>query len=151
MQIMVANESPLTIFFLMNRATRLLTRRAEKRLAKLALAVAQVPVLGALKNGNAANQRDLAALVQIEQPAMAELLARMERDGYIARTPDPDDRRSSLIALTAAAKRKLAPARELLSMGHTEALTGFTEKEIATLTGLLERVLTNLESSDPLA
>lgn len=145
---MAENERPLTIFFLMNRATRLLTRRAERRLSRMDLAVAQVPVLGALRDGSAKNQKELAELVQIEQPAMAELLSRMERDGLIARTPDPNDRRSSLIALTAAAKRKLPEARELLSIGHAEALEGFSEKEIAVLTRLLERVMANLENSD---
>ena len=144
---MSMQETPLAIFFLMNRATRLLTRRAERRLNRLELAVAQVPVLGALKDGEAKTQKELAELVQIEQPAMAELLARMERDGLIARSPDPRDRRSSVITLTAMAKRKLPAARELLVMGHGEALEGFSEKEIAVLTRLLERVLANLEKT----
>jgi MarR family transcriptional regulator, transcriptional regulator for hemolysin len=142
---MNVKENPVTIFFLMNRATRLLTRRAERRLNRMDLAVAQVPVLGALKDGSAKTQKELAEMVQIEQPAMAELLVRMERDGLISRMPDQRDRRSSVIALTALAKRKLPAAREALSIGHGEALEGFSEREIAVLTRLLERVLLNLE------
>jgi MarR family transcriptional regulator, transcriptional regulator for hemolysin len=132
----------------MHRATRLLTRRAEKRLSKFGLALAQVPVLVALKEGNALCQKDLAAIVQIEQPAMAELLSRMERDGYIERSPDPNDRRSSLIALTTSAKRKLPSARATLEIGHQETLAGFTEEEIAVFTKFLQRAVTNLENSD---
>ena len=142
------SSAPQQVVFLMNRVTRLLSRRAEKRLSKLGLAVAQVPVLGALKEGTAVRQRDLAAIAQIEQPAMAELLSRMERDGYIERSPDPNDRRSSLIALTASAKRKLPPARAALATGHQEALAGFTEEEIAMFTVFLQRAVLNLESLD---
>ncbi len=142
---MRAKETTLTIFYLMNRGTRLLTRRAERRLNRMNLTVAQVPVLGALRDGSAKTQKELAELVQIEQPAMAELLVRMERDGLITRESDHRDRRSSIIALTAVAKSKLPAARQALSMGHSEALEGFSERELSVLTHLLERVLVNLE------
>ncbi|WP_158822497.1 MarR family winged helix-turn-helix transcriptional regulator [Granulicella sp. S156] len=142
------SHAPQRIGFLVNRAARLLSRRAEKRLSKLGLAVAQVPVLFALREGTAVCQRDLAAIGQIEQPAMAELLSRMERDGYIERSPDPNDGRSSLIALTDSAKRKLAPARAALAIGHQETLAGFADEEIAMFAAFLQRAVSNLESPD---
>jgi MarR family transcriptional regulator for hemolysin len=142
------SPSPREIGFLMHRVTRLLSRRAEKRLSKLGLALAQVPVLVALKEGPAMRQKDLAASAQIEQPAMAELLGRMERDGYIGRSPDPNDRRSSVIALTPSAKGKLAPAREALRLGHQELLAGFTKEEIAVFTLFLQRAVSNMENLD---
>jgi MarR family transcriptional regulator, transcriptional regulator for hemolysin len=132
----------------MHRAARLLSRRAEKRLSKLGLALAQVPVLGALKAGPAMRQKDLAAIAQIEQPAMAELLTRMERDGYIKRSPDPNDRRSSVIALTPSAKGKLAPTLEALRLGHQELLAGFTKEETAVFTLFLQRAISNMENLD---
>ncbi len=75
---------------------------------------------------------------------MAQLLARMERDGLIRRKPDPVDKRSSLISLTPPALKKLPQARELLLEGNRVALAGFSEREIATLTRLLRRVVDNL-------
>src|SRR3978361_1401852 len=99
-----------SIPFLMNRATRLLTRRAERSLKGLGMTASQIPVLHALKEGAAMYQRDLAALVEVEQPAMAELLGRMERDKLIRRTTDPADRRSSRVELSEMAKRKIGPA-----------------------------------------
>ncbi len=93
-------------------------------------------------------QKDLAAIAQIEQPAMAELLSRVERDGYIERSPDPNDRRRGLIALTPSAKRKLAPARAALAMGHQEALAGLTEEKIVMFTTFIQRAVSNLERLD---
>jgi len=139
------NDPRMTFGYLLSRTNRLLSRRAEKSLAPLGLAVAQVPVLGALREGASLTQKELAAMAQIEQPAMAELLGRMERDGHIRRTPDPRDRRSSLISLTASAKKKLAPAREAFIAAHQEALSGFSETEIVQFMAFLERTVSNLE------
>ncbi len=90
-------------------------------------------------------QKELARRVRIEQPTMAQLLVRMERDGLIRRTENPEDRRSSLISLTPRALKKLPRAKEILSAGNREALDGFTEREIATLSKLLLRVIKNLD------
>ena len=54
----------------------------------------------------ALTQKELARLAAIEQPTMAATLARMERDGLIERRADPDDGRSSLVSLSAKARRK---------------------------------------------
>jgi DNA-binding MarR family transcriptional regulator len=75
---------------------------------------------------------------------MALLLARMERDGLICRTDNPNDKRSSLIFLTTFGLKKLPLARAVLSEGNKEALKGFTDREITTLSKLLLRALRNL-------
>jgi MarR family transcriptional regulator for hemolysin len=134
-----------SIPFLMNKATRLLTRRAERSLKGLGMTASQIPVLHALKEGAAMYQRDLAALVEVEQPAMAELLGRMERDKLIRRTTDPEDRRSSRVELSDAAKRKIGPARAALLAGHQAALCGFSDHETRQLERLLGRIVRNLE------
>lgn len=131
---------------LINRAFRLLMRRGEARFPPLGLATAQVPVLMALKDGTALSQKELTRIAQIEQPTMALLLARMERDNLIQRTPDPADKRSSLITLTAAAEAKLPHARAALLAGHNEALADFSDEEVETLFQLLSRFVRNLES-----
>lgn len=92
-------------------------------------------------------QKELAELARIEQPTMAQLLARMDRDGLIRRTPDPNDGRSTLISLTPATMRKLDPALKILLDGNKQALRGFSENEIATLVRLLKRLIENLESA----
>ena len=45
-------------------------------------------------------QAQLARRVAIEQPTMVRTIDRMERDGLVTRTPDPNDRRASRITLT---------------------------------------------------
>ena len=132
---------------LINRAARLLTRWGDVRFQAVGLAIAQLPVLAALRDGASRTQKELAKLAQIEQPTMAQLLARMERDGLVRRKPDLEDKRSSLISLTPFALRRLPQGREILLEGNRVALKGFTDREIATLCKLLERVVTNLTAA----
>ena len=130
---------------LITRSARLLTRRGEEQLAASGLAVAQVPVLFALQGGRSLTQKELAHLARIEQPTMTLLLARMERDGLVQRTPHPDDKRSSLVSLTPLALSRLPEAKAALLEGNAAALQGFTEEEVAALSRLLRRVVNNLD------
>ena len=130
---------------LISLAARGFARLSEARLKPLGFGVGTLPVLVALNEGQADTQRDLARFARIEQPSMAQMLTRMERDDLIRRTPDPADRRSSRIALTDTAQARLPDACATLFQGNREALAGFTEAEAAQFVGMLERVIANLD------
>lgn len=130
---------------LISLASRGFTRLSEARLKPLGFGVGHLPVLVALRDGQASTQRDLARFARIEQPPMAQMLARMERDGLIRRTPDPADGRSSRITLTEVAQARLPDAIAVLMQGNAEVLSGFSEEEAATLVQLLTRLIDNLE------
>jgi MarR family transcriptional regulator for hemolysin len=132
---------------LIYRASRLFVRVGEPRLAVLGVAHGQFPVFAALNKGNQFSQKDLAQFAQIEQPTMAQTLARMERDGLVQRTPDPKDKRSSLMSLTPTALAKMPLVMEALMQGNEDALVGFTPAERETLVNLLRRVINNLETA----
>ena len=130
---------------LISLAARGFTRLSEARLKPLGFGVGHLPVLVALRDGQASTQRDLARFARIEQPPMAQMLARMERDGLIRRTPDPADGRSSRITLTDAAQARLPDAIAVLLTGNREVLEGFSDEEATTLVQLLTRLIDNLE------
>ena len=130
---------------LISLAARGFTRLAEARLKPLGFGVGHLPVLVALENGVAGSQRDLAKFARIEQPSMAQMLARMQRDGLISRTPDPQDGRSSQIALTSDARAALPAACAVLFQGNADALDGFSAADAAQLTALLQRLIANLD------
>ena len=131
---------------LVGLAARGFVRLSEQRLKALGFGVGHLPVLVALKEGRAETQRDLARFARIEQPSMAQMLGRMERDGLIQRTPSATDGRSSLVALTSDAETRLPEALDVLLQGNSEALVGFTDDEKAQLVSLLTRLIANLDS-----
>ena len=134
--------------YLLGRAARLFERRAHGRLKELGLSNAHVPVLRALKNGEALSQTALAELAHIEQPTMAQMLARMERDKLVQRVPNPADGRSSLYSLTRTTLAKVADAQRMLERGGAELLAPLTAAETQTLTEILAKVVAHLEALD---
>ena len=130
---------------LISLAARGFARLSEARLKPLGFGVGHLPVLIALQAGLADTQRDLARFAKIEQPSMAQMLARMERDGLIKREPSDADGRSSRITLTSVAQDRLPDACAVLFEGNREALSGFTNDEVAQLAALLTRLITNLD------
>lgn len=130
---------------LINMASRAFSRLGERRVKALGFNIGQLPVLYLLRNGAQMSQKDLAKFAKIEQPSMAQMLARMERDGLIRRTPDPTDGRSSLISLTDAAVAKLPAARQALEEGREQVLSGFSADEVQTLVQLMRRLNQNLD------
>ena len=56
----------------------------------------------------------LAARAQMTKQAMAELVAHLERHGYVVRVPDPADRRAKLVQPTATGRDVVAIAQELV-------------------------------------
>ncbi|MGH8028095.1 MAG: MarR family winged helix-turn-helix transcriptional regulator [Pseudoxanthomonas sp.] len=129
---------------LTNWAARLFARATERQLKPLGMLPGQLPIFLALTDGRALSQKALAGLAAIEQPSMAVNLIRMERDGLISRTPDPQDGRSSLIRLTPRALVKADEVRQVLKKGNTIALAGFSAEEKALFVALLRRVIDNL-------
>ncbi|MEI4486357.1 MarR family transcriptional regulator [Frigidibacter sp. MR17.14] len=130
---------------LISLAARAFARLSEARLKPLGFGVGHLPVLVALAEGRAQTQRDLARFARVEQPPMAQMLARMERDGLITRAPDPADGRSSTVSLTEAARARLPEAIETQLNGNREVLAEFTPAEAAQLVALLEKLIAGLD------
>ncbi|NWA05526.1 MarR family winged helix-turn-helix transcriptional regulator [Pseudomonas gingeri] len=134
--------------FLIKRVSQELIRQAEIRLRPLAIGMASMPVLGALKRGEARTQAELARLLQVEQPSMAQTLARLERDGLIRRRPDPQHKRIQIVELTELGLARIPQAKDILCDGNDKALVGFSTEEVALFVDFLQRANANLRKED---
>jgi DNA-binding MarR family transcriptional regulator len=87
---------------------------------------------------------ELASRERIQRPTVTRVLARLEEAGLIQRTADLYDRRSSLVAITAAGKELLAELRTRKTAFLAARLETLEPEERATLeqaADILERVL----------
>ncbi|NVZ99438.1 MarR family winged helix-turn-helix transcriptional regulator [Pseudomonas gingeri] len=134
--------------FLIKRVSQELIRQAEIRLRPLAIGMASMPVLGALQRGEARTQAELARLLQVEQPSMAQTLARLERDGLIQRRPDPEHKRIQIVELTELGLARIPQAKDILCDGNDKALLGFSADEVALFVDFLQRANANLRKED---
>ena len=101
-------------------------------------------VVTALKGGDHAMQRDVAAAVGIEGATLTHHLNRMERDGYVRRERAAGDRRSQLVALTPAGERQFAALLREVVAFDDKLCAGFSERELTTLRKLLGRLRANV-------
>lgn len=92
------------------RAAARLSRWATRH-SDLELPWAQARVLSLVEELGPARITALAAIDDTSQPTMTAQVQRLEARDWIARTPDPDDARAHLVALTDAGRDVLAQAR----------------------------------------
>jgi DNA-binding MarR family transcriptional regulator len=87
---------------------------------------------------------ELAARERIQRPTATRVLSRLEEMGLIVRTPDPHDRRSSLVAATDDGQALLDELRTRKTAFLAERLAGLDADERAVLdraADILERML----------
>src|SRR5215207_9941536 len=58
---------------------------------------------------------ELARRAQVTKQSMAELVAHLERHGYVERVSDPEDRRARLVRATSRGQEVYAVAREVIA------------------------------------
>jgi DNA-binding MarR family transcriptional regulator len=87
---------------------------------------------------------EVAARERIQRPTATRILARLEEAGLVARTPDPADRRSALVAATEAGSALLVARHERRDAWMAAQLDSLPPEDLATLdraAGILERLL----------
>jgi DNA-binding MarR family transcriptional regulator len=100
-------------------------------------------ILALLKLKPQISQKDLAQILDIRSQSLGELLAKLERQGYITRTPSPADRRVMDISLTEAGR---AVAEQENGSGEMGSFFDcLTPEEKTNLGGYLARLLQELE------
>lgn len=137
--------------YLTNWAARLFTRELERQLEPSGIAPAYMPVMFALADGGTLTQKVLAQRAAVEQPTMAATLKRMERDGMIARQPDPADRRSALVSLTPLALGKTGLIEQVVETINGLALAPLSEAERAAFLASMGKIIAVLEQQDAAA
>src|SRR5918911_2883754 len=68
-------------------------------------------VLGRLDREGSQSVSDLALKERVRPQSMAQTVGDLEADGYVERSPDPDDGRRALVALTAGGRAALEEDR----------------------------------------
>ena len=79
----------------------------------------------------------LAERAQITKQSMAELVAHLERHGYVERVPDPTDRRAKLVRATARGQELYAIAREFVAELEAQWTKRLGARKMAQLRALL--------------
>ncbi|WP_179258364.1 MarR family winged helix-turn-helix transcriptional regulator [Caballeronia sordidicola] len=125
-----------------------LVRRAQQRhmavwLSEVSteLTSVQYAALVALQQIPGANQRQLGDELDVDRSTIADLVARMVRNGLIERTDDPADKRSYVLFLTVAGRKQLATLRPRVEEVERILTAALTSQECSELRRLLVLML----------
>src|SRR5579863_2357042 len=131
--------------YLVHDVARLLARRFNERaVVRLGLTRAQCRLLAYLARNEGINQAGLADLLEIKPMTLVRQVDRMEEQGWVARRPDPADRRARRLYLTERARPILARILAVSDEVKDEALAGISDREGRALIEHLRRVHANL-------
>jgi MarR family transcriptional regulator, transcriptional regulator for hemolysin len=119
------------LLYLLQRATRAAIARANtSTLERLGVSVAQLGTLSYLAQRHGCTMTDVAALLDLNKPAVSAMLGRLERAHLIRRAPNPRDGRGTLLFLTAKGERVRLASRPVFQRAISEMVEGFTAGEL---------------------
>lgn len=91
---------------------------------------------------------ELARRAQITKQSMAELVAHLERHGYVERVPDPADRRAKLVRPTARGEQVYAIAREVVDELEARLVRRVGTRRVRELRSVLAELNDELAAGD---
>jgi DNA-binding MarR family transcriptional regulator len=98
-------------------------------------------LLGSLIEDGPASQADLGRRTGIHLSDMVAALNELEAGGYLARSPDPGDRRRNVITVTDSGRKRAAELAERAAAIQEELLAPLDQAEREQLTTLLGKLL----------
>jgi DNA-binding MarR family transcriptional regulator len=144
--------SPMHVIARISRLSRILERRVEGVYEPYGLNQAQFGVLAALRRAGppyCLSPTDLYNSLLISSGAMTNRLERLTAAGFVRRTPDPDDGRSLLVALTPKGKRLIDKLVDLHYENERSLLASLDAKDRKALTRILRELLIEFEDDVP--
>ena len=128
------------ICFNLGRVMRRVSDHYEQRLASFNLTPPQFFVFAALWMGDGIGMGELGERVSLDSSTLTGIIDRMERNGYVERRQNPEDRRSVLLFLTDKARQTGPRVLEFANELDATLRSPFSTEDMDTF----ERVLRSL-------
>jgi len=128
------------VCYKLSKVMRKVQRYYEYNLAPFEITPVQFYVLSALLENDGMKFKDLARSVNIDGSTLTGILDRMERNGFVERRDDPDDRRSLLVFMTDKAKERGATMISLAERLDMEIREHFSDEDFNTFIKVLDKI-----------
>lgn len=114
-------------------------------LKRFRMPVAEWRTLAALADGRGLTIGQLARVTLSKQPTLSRQVDRLEARGLVRRTARPEDMRQSLVTITAAGRRRVAPVVATARRHEERVLAELPARDVAALKQLLKRSIAAFE------
>ncbi|MDQ3243294.1 MAG: MarR family transcriptional regulator [Gemmatimonadota bacterium] len=133
-------------WLILMKAHRFLMKHAEGSIETLNIGLTDFVILEMLLHKGPQKVSDIGRRVGLTSGAITSAVDRSEKQGFVARTFDADDRRSRVVKLTPRGKTVIEEAFTSHSKAMEDAMSVLTRSELRTLAAMLKRVGTSVES-----
>ncbi|MFI2666015.1 MarR family winged helix-turn-helix transcriptional regulator [Micromonospora carbonacea] len=135
-------ETEVALLMRLGEATRRATGTAEHRVLDRAAYV----ILRHLDSAGPQNVSALAARLNLDGSTVTRQVSAMQRDGLIARAPDPSDGRGTVVSPTPAGLHRMAAVRAARTRLYGDVLADWAPADRDALADLLRRLNEALET-----
>jgi DNA-binding MarR family transcriptional regulator len=136
------STTPPNLGLLLREPYRIASEELHRRIAQRGHPEVRAPhgnVFGFL-DAEGTQVSELARRAQVTKQSMADLVAHLERHGYVERVPDPGDRRAKLVRATARGREVYAIAREVVAELEREWTARLGARKMRRLRELLQEL-----------
>lgn len=134
------------IGYVLSDVARLMRTVFDRRVRDIGLTRAQWLVLTRLYRRPGASQTELAVMLEIDRASAGRMLDRMEKNGWVERHADSEDRRINRLYLTDDARRAHKAMWAIAEATVDDALAPLSERERDQFTRLAARVKGQLQN-----
>ncbi|WP_422035821.1 MarR family winged helix-turn-helix transcriptional regulator [Reyranella sp.] len=134
------------IGYVLSDVARLIRTVFDRRVRDIGLTRAQWLVLTRLYRRPGASQTELADMLEIDRASAGRMIDRMQKNGWVERHADSEDRRINRLFLTADARRAHKDMWAIAETTVDDALAPLSAAERAQFTRLAARVKGQLQS-----
>ncbi len=122
--------------------------RLKEKLKEFKIHPGQIPLLLIVHKNPGLSQKEIARHLLVSSPTIAVMLRRMEKNNFIKKKLNPEDRREYKVFLTEKGKKIMEVAKEEIEKFEKSSLKGFSKEEIKILEGLLKKIVKNLKGEE---
>lgn len=134
-----------SIGFVVYSASKMMQKAFDLELRdKIGINLAQSKVIFALYMQSGPTQRELADKIGVESPTLVPIIDKMEKDGYVKRRSDDNDRRIKRIYTTPKADLLWDYMTECAAQIKKVSTKDLSEQEIKSALGVVKKIAENL-------
>jgi MarR family transcriptional regulator, transcriptional regulator for hemolysin len=147
---MASEKRPFRLGFLIHDVSRLRRTVVDKALRPLGVTRSQWWVLANLSRHNSGGmkQTELSKVLDVGKVTLGGLIDRLEASEYVARQPEPGDRRAKRVVMTSKGIKLLAQIQKIAKVVNAEIMTGVSTNDVIRAEAVLHKMKEQLIAMD---
>lgn len=139
---------PIGLGYVIRHTHKAFSKRLAAELARHGISFKHYFYLRALLEEDHISQIELSERVGMQRATLTSVVATLESRGYIRRLDDPDDKRKSVIALTAKGRRLREPLVDTIEAIQRIASAGIARADLEHFRTICDRMSRNLDQHE---